>query len=69
MKSHDMMVAYLKLSPEERHEFDRFYARRVIFLRIYPNCVERPQSNCGWCGRFSRRKSKEEQDSPHGWRR
>jgi hypothetical protein len=36
MKSHEMMMAYLKLSPEERHEFDRFYARRVIFLRLYP---------------------------------
>ena len=35
MKSHEMMVAYFKLSPEERHEFDRLYARRVILLRIY----------------------------------
>jgi hypothetical protein len=35
MKSHEMMVTYLKLSPEERHEFDRVYARRVILLRIF----------------------------------
>ena len=35
MKSHEMMVTYLKLSPEERHEFDRIYARRVMLLRIF----------------------------------
>ena len=32
MKSHELIAAYVKLSPEERHEFDRFYARRVKLL-------------------------------------
>jgi hypothetical protein len=35
MKSHELIVAYVKLSPEERHEFDRIYARRVMLLRIF----------------------------------
>jgi hypothetical protein len=34
MKSHELFVAYVKLSPEERHEFDRLYARRVRLLRF-----------------------------------
>jgi hypothetical protein len=35
MKPHEMMWAYLRLSPEERHRFDIFYARRVWLLRIW----------------------------------
>ena len=34
MKSHEFMAAYLKLSPEDRYEFDRLYARRVTLLKI-----------------------------------
>jgi hypothetical protein len=34
MKSHELMVAYVRLSAEERHEFDRLYARRVRLLRL-----------------------------------
>jgi hypothetical protein len=35
MKAHEMMLAYLRLAPEERHRFDIFYARRVWLLRIW----------------------------------
>jgi len=35
MKAHEMMWAYLRLSPEERHRFDIFYGRRVWLLRIW----------------------------------
>lgn len=35
MKAHEMMWAYVRLSPEERHRFDIFYARRVWLLRIW----------------------------------
>ena len=34
MKSHELVAAYLNLSPEERHEFDRLYAGRVRLLRL-----------------------------------
>ena len=34
MKSHELMAAYLKLSPEDRYEFDRLYAGRVRLLKI-----------------------------------
>jgi len=34
MKSHELMVAYLKLLPEDRYEFDRLYAGRVRLLKI-----------------------------------
>jgi hypothetical protein len=34
MKSHELVAAYLNLSPEERHEFDRLYAGRVRLLRV-----------------------------------
>jgi hypothetical protein len=35
MKSHELMAAYLKLSPEDRYEFDRLYACRVRLLKIW----------------------------------
>ena len=34
MKSHELIAAYVRLSPEERHEFDRLYAERVRLLRV-----------------------------------
>jgi hypothetical protein len=34
MKSHELIAAYIKLSPEQRHEFDRLYAERVRLLRV-----------------------------------
>jgi hypothetical protein len=34
MKSHELMAAYVKLSPEDRYEFDRLYAYRVRLLKI-----------------------------------
>ena len=34
MKSHELIAAYVRLSPEERHEFDRLYAGRVSLLRV-----------------------------------
>ena len=36
MKSHKLIAAYVMLSPEERHEFDRLYADRVMPLRVFP---------------------------------
>ena len=37
MKSHELFVSYVKLSPEERHEFNRLYADRVRLLRVAAN--------------------------------
>jgi hypothetical protein len=34
MKSHELIAAYVKLSPEERHEFDRLYAGRMRLLKV-----------------------------------
>jgi len=34
MKPHELMAAYVKLSPEGRHEFDRLYSGRVILLKV-----------------------------------
>ena len=34
LKSHEMILAYLNLSPADRYEFDRLYARRVKLLKI-----------------------------------
>ena len=37
MKSHELIAAYVRLLPEERHEFDRLYADRVRLLRVVAN--------------------------------
>ena len=34
MKPYELIMAYVKLSPEERHEFDRLYAGRLRLLRL-----------------------------------
>jgi hypothetical protein len=34
VKSHELMLAYLKLSPADRYEFDRLYAGRVRLLKL-----------------------------------
>ena len=42
MKSHELIAAYAKLSPEERHEFDRLYAGRVRLLRVVAKLRKAP---------------------------
>jgi hypothetical protein len=42
MKSHELIAAYINLSPEERHEFDRLNAGRVRLLRVVAKLRKAP---------------------------
>ncbi len=42
MKSHELIAAYIRLSAEERREFDWFYARRVMLLSLVAKLRKAP---------------------------